>query len=258
MYVHYSQGEYSRIDEGPKHVKTLAWELRYTMLRREPKDVFEEVPPVTYTTIKVEMTGKQRESYDVARKEALLQFEGQEEIPIPNAIARIMRLRQIACDPSLISAPGESAKLDALNDLVGMSEEPVIIFTTFRSVAEQVVKRFEGCSLYIGGSSEKEIEDFTTGRTNILVGTTGAMSEGFNLQRARRMVFVDLPWSSVKYIQAVGRIRPGLDGRIVEVINIEARNSVDSVVKDVLDGKLSGSSEVYSAIRESLRGNYSK
>jgi SNF2 family DNA or RNA helicase len=251
LYVNYFTTEWGRQVIGPKNEKTLAWELQDIMLRREHKHVFDEVPPTTTTILPVRLESEQRATYELVRKEALLALEDGSEMTITNAIARTVRLRQVTADPSLINMPGGSAKLEALEALLDMSDEPVVVFTAFRDVARRIASK-DSRSLYIGGSDMASISDFQEGRTDVLVGTISAMGEGLNLQRARRAIFVGLPWSQVKWIQATGRIRPGLD-RPTEIIIIEARNTIDRVIRRVLEGKVQGAQAVYDALRIALQ-----
>lgn len=256
LYTNYFPTEWGRDAIGPKNEKTLAWELQDIMLRRESQSVFSEVPPTTTTILPVSLEGEQRSSYSLVRKEALLTLEDGSEMTIPNAVARTVRLRQVAVDPSLIGLPGGSAKLRAVETLLEMSPEPVVIFTTFRVTAEKIAEHLtrsagRAASLYVGGSPYVEIAAFQEGLTDTLVGTIAAMREGLNLQRARRAIFVDLPWSQIEWVQASGRIRPGLE-RSTEIIIIEARNTIDRVVRYTLEGKLEGAKAVYDALKVSL------
>lgn len=242
---------------GPKSKRTLAWELSDIMLRREPEDVFGEVPPVTHTTIPVVLEGQQLASYDLVRVETLIELESGHELTIPNMVARMVRLRQVVTDPRQIGLPGQSAKLAAVEALLNMSDEPVVVFTQFRLTAQAIGSRsgpgksVKPRSVYIGGCSDEPVGSFQRGETDVLVGTISAMGEGLNLQRARRAIFVNLPWSLVKWHQAVGRIRPGI-GRPTEVVTIEARRTIDQVVRSTLENKLSGAQAVYDALKAIL------
>ena len=59
-----------------------------------------------------------------------------------NALAKTIRLRQIACSPALIGDKDESCKTEAVMDLVDAIApfEKVIIFTNFKDYANILAK----------------------------------------------------------------------------------------------------------------------
>jgi SNF2 family DNA or RNA helicase len=254
VYTQYVPGPYAREEIGPKNCRTLAWELEDVMLRRSVEDVLDEVPPTTHTTLSIEMQGEQHRTYEIVRKQTYIELEGAGRLSIPNAVARLVRLRQVCIDPSLIGMPGDPAKIEALSELLEMSDEPCVVFTTFRNVATKAAYMIDGLEAYVGGEGPEVIVRFQEGQAAHIIGTIAAMGEGFNLQRARRVIFIDLPWSQVQYQQAIGRVRPGLNRRPVEIISIEAKESIDQFIREVLDGKISGAEQVYSALSDLLKG----
>ena len=71
----------------------------------------------------------------------------------------------------------------------------------------------------------------------VFLSTLQLGGESINLACAQYLIFLDRDWSPKNMMQAVGRVyRPGQTG-IPEVIYINARNSIDSRIKGLLDIK---------------------
>jgi SNF2 family DNA or RNA helicase len=130
-----------------------------------------------------------------------------------------MAYAQMALDcPEVLGQPKvPSAKYDQLldwleNDLAG---EKVLVYTRYRQVAEVYHRTLRKAGLDVGlisgklSSTQREqvrvaFQDTPSPRVLIL---TSAGKESLNLQAARVIVFLDLPWSWSEFIQVVGRAR---------------------------------------------------
>lgn len=104
--------------------------------------------------------------------------------------------------------------VDLAVDLAGEEGEQVILFTSFRDVAAQLVdeikkKTGEDARAITGETSKKNRdmnkEDFQSGKYRFLV-CTQAAGEGLTLTKARNMVVVDRPWTPGAILQWEDRI----------------------------------------------------
>lgn len=130
------------------------------------------------------------------------------DLNIPNTIARLTRLRQVAVDASLVGTDlVPSAKYDALGDFVsGLDDdEKLIVFTSFREAARRATGFVPNSISWLSGDDPNVLATWTSTH-QILVSTVQSLGVGQNFQAASKMVFLDLPWSSVAFKQAVGRI----------------------------------------------------
>lgn len=111
--------------------------------------------------------------------------------------------------------PSSDPKLDALPELV--VDGPTVIFSSWSESALEIYQRLIDAGrravVVTAGRSERSgvacshfeaIELFRNGGADTLVATDLA-GEGLNLQRARRVVHWDLPWSPVRLDQRNGR-----------------------------------------------------
>ncbi|MDI1352850.1 MAG: SNF2-related protein, partial [bacterium] len=137
----------------------LAKRVKPFMLRRTKNQVASELPPKTEMTRTIEIVGAQRDLYEAIRmsmekkvRDAIAkQGLGKSHILLLDAL---LKLRQVCCDPRLLSLPeaamahGTSSKLEALMELLdGLVEEGrrVLVFSQFTSmlklIEEQLVEK---------------------------------------------------------------------------------------------------------------------
>jgi SNF2 family DNA or RNA helicase len=180
----------------------------------------------------------------------------------PSVLAQITRLRQITCSPALVGGPDASAKTEALMELVDevAGERKVLIFTSFARYVNLLVPRLGTYnSVVITGSvsgKQREVaaETFREDPTcRVLIGTTGAMGEGLNLQTAGVVVFLDLSWTPAAMEQAVGRAYRRGQAEAVHVIKVVAANTVDEDILRLLERK-QGVIQDIEAVEEITRG----
>ena len=137
-----------------------------------------------------------------------------------------------------------SRKGQVLMEIVRSLNEKVIIFTQFRGTQDYIVKMLqdEGYSVAIfnGQLSQAEkdrcIEDFR-GEKQILVSTESG-GEGRNLQFCKVLVNFDLPWNPMRIEQRIGRIHRLGQNEDVHIINLSAKDTIESYVLELLDKKI--------------------
>lgn len=140
-------------------------------------------------------------------------------------------------DERVLQLTKKSAKLRVLlRRLLCISEdEKVIVYTRSVSIAKllQKVLSLHGfeTSLATGELSLEErsqvIENFRE-RSRILVATSNAMGEGFNLQFANHIIFVDYGWTSKEVEQCIGRVKRVGQTRTIYVVFLIAEDTQDT------------------------------
>jgi len=137
-----------------------------------------------------------------------------------------------------------SRKGQVLMEIVRSLNEKVIIFTQFRGTQDYIVKMLvdEGYSVAVfnGQMSQVEkdrcIEDFRNEK-QILVSTESG-GEGRNLQFCKVLVNFDLPWNPMRIEQRIGRIHRLGQNEDVHIINLSAKDTIESYVLELLDKKI--------------------
>jgi len=137
-----------------------------------------------------------------------------------------------------------SRKAEIMLELVGSLNEKVIIFTQFRGTQdflhEILEKKGYLISIFNGQLSQSEkdacIEAFRN-KNQILISTESG-GEGRNLQFCKVMINYDLPWNPMRIEQRIGRIHRLGQTQDVHIINLSAKDTIESYVLELLDRKI--------------------
>jgi len=203
----------------------LAKRVKPFMLRRTKNQVASELPPKTEMTRTIEIVGPQRDLYEAIRmsmekkvRDAIAkQGLGKSHILLLDAL---LKLRQVCCDPRLLSLPeaaiahGTSSKLEALMELLdNLVEEGrrVLVFSQFTSmlklIEEQLVAKNYDYLKLTGQTQNRQalVETFQQGNTPIFLISLKAGGTGLNLTRADTVIHYDPWWNPAVEDQATDR-----------------------------------------------------
>ena len=195
------------------------------MLRRTKDQVVRELPPKTDIVQTIELRGAQRDLYEGIRmmmeqkvREAIAaQGLGRSQIVLLDAL---LKLRQVCCDPRLLSLPeakmahGESSKLDMLLELLdNLMEEgrKVLVFSQFTSMLSLIEERLQQkhySYLKLTGQTQQRqtlVDRFQAGEVGIFLISLKAGGTGLNLTRADTVILYDPWWNPAVQEQAAGR-----------------------------------------------------
>jgi hypothetical protein len=189
---------------------------RSLQLRRKKQDVLPQLPPKIVSQISLTMDGKQREYYERAEKEGIIQLkESGDLVRIENVLALIMKLKQIC---NFCPSSGASVKLDdmldRMNILVSEGYRALIFsqFTDSMYGANAIASRLESFNplLYTGdlsaGQRDAMITAFREDRDHkVLILSLRAGGQGLNLQDASYVFHFDRWWNPAVELQAEGR-----------------------------------------------------
>ncbi len=140
---------------------------------------------------------------------------------------------------------GPSKKVQVLMEITkNIKDEKMIIFTQFRGTQDYLVNKLrnDGYSVAVfnGQLSQVEkdkcIEDFRNEK-QILISTESG-GEGRNLQFCKVLVNYDLPWNPMRIEQRIGRIHRLGQTDDVHIINLSAKDTIESYVLELLDKKI--------------------
>ena len=233
---------------GPKDPAAFGKLLQPYMLRRTKTEVAPQLPEKIIIEQEVAMTPEQQKLYDTVRrqKDIIVTLDNGAQLQITNALALLTKLQQISAWPPLIEEARvkSSGKMDWLESFrEDHADEPMVVFTRFRAVAEHIHSIYGG-DIVIGG--QREISENPT----FCVGTIDAMGEGLNFQWAKHAIFMDSHWSTIKMTQAIDRIHRI---NITEPKNIYFLWSTheDQLVLDAFNNKMSEAELVYYFLHES-------
>jgi hypothetical protein len=212
--------------------------FRRVGLRRTVDETI-DLPPKVYRDVTVEIDAATRRSCD-AMIEALKAKGIDFATATQDALSGGVAFEEL----SRVRAALATAKIPALLDLVEEFEEigePLIVFSAHRAPVEALGER-EGWATILGGLDAQRrtdiVADFEAGKLKGIALTIGAGAEGITLNRARRMLFVDLAWTPALNAQAEARFRRiGQTASTLFVDRLVADHDVDLRVLDLLSWK---------------------
>jgi superfamily II DNA or RNA helicase len=196
---------YPHVD-GVKNLITFQKEIGHYVHTRKMSDVAQELPPLIETIIDVPMLPQQAKLYGkLAAEKKLTEFNFDmldDDLYVSSVLEELLRLQQIATDPSLIGSNVKSGKLEWLKDwLADHERESVLVFTKFVETAERIGALHQ---LPVVAGSGKPVDHRKESR---IVATIDKMSEGYDCPHIRNVIFVDIHWSSIRMDQAVKRVQ---------------------------------------------------
>lgn len=251
-------------DEDRRHL--LIKRIQPFLLRRTKNEVARELPSKTEITLSVELTGTQRELYEMIRMNT--------EQSVREAIAKrglmkshlilldaLLKLRQICCDPRLLKieealfAQGCSVKLDACLELLdNLMEEgrSVLVFSQFTSMLsliENALNQRGYSYLKLTGKTQNRqalVKRFQEGEVPIFLISLKAGGTGLNLTQADTVIHYDPWWNPAVEDQATDRSHRIGQTKPVFVYRLVASNTVEEVMvrmqtakRDLFQGVLS-------------------
>jgi hypothetical protein len=232
--VVHSQDKY----EGPyKHAEELKAKLdevaRFALLR----DCV-DMPAVNQTTHLLHMSPEQRACYDSMVDEYIAEYEHHTATAL-NKMTALIRLQQISsgfiCDKAY-TAPEEDDAVESLYGLVDTTDimpdeiqwignsnpkldmlyrdidevaKPCIIITRFTAEASRIYNELQSkysTCLMTGWKRVGTIEEFKSGKYDVMVANSSVVSRGFNLQNSNTMLFYSNTFSLETRLQTEGRI----------------------------------------------------
>lgn len=259
--------EFHQLDErglavGYKNLDRLHERLRPIMLRRRKDDVEGELPERSLKNYFVPLTREQEEQYEeyeamVARlaqlaKKRPLTKEQRQRLMMALACMRM------ACDtPYILDQKTRlSPKLDELEKLL---EErftdrdcKILVFSEWERMltllAERLVQRGVDYAWHTGSVTQKrrreEINRFKNNPECRLFLATDSAATGLNLQVARVVVNLDLPWNPAKLEQRIARAWRKHQKHPVAVLNLVSEDTIEHRMLDVLRHKTGLAEEV--------------
>ncbi len=225
------------------------------MSKRRLKDTAVSLPVKTIRRLRLKMTGNQLKLYDSMRNELAVWVEsmdGQQVLKEAETIlARLVRLAQLASDPSMLdmSYDEQPCKLLALDGLLEeilsrQSARKVIVWTSFVANVTTLKRRYaplRPVSLYgalTGAERDASVRAFKNDpKVKLMVANPAAAREGLTLTEANVAIYLDRTFNLVDYLQSQDRIHRISQTRDCEIVLLLAKNSIDEFVDFCLEQK---------------------
>ncbi|MFT8538306.1 DEAD/DEAH box helicase [Bifidobacterium aquikefiri] len=217
------------------------------ILRRLKSEVLKDLPDKIENVITVKMQGEQRKLYAALEQRLRDTLTRQSDPDFTEGkllvLAQLTKLRQVCCDPRLLfadaaSGKGESAKLDAIEDLVSASQDAgrkMLIFSQFTSYLDLIAERLRMDGVrydVITGATPKKkrldlVNQFNKDDTPVFLISLKAGNTGLNLTGACVVVHADPWWNAAAQNQATDRAHRIGQTQDVNVYQVVAQDTIE-------------------------------
>jgi SNF2 family DNA or RNA helicase len=230
---------------GYYNLQALKTRLGSKIIRREKKDVLEQLPEVQEMEVPIQLSDQQLEIHQgYARRLAPLLAKKYKTIYDMQRIFQILTSMRMVCNSTYLidKETHISPKLDELKEIllekldVKGSRKKIIIFSewiTMLRLIEKVLEHHQIGYVMLTGEVQvknrgKLIDEFTENPDCLVFLSTEAGGTGLNLQAADTVINFELPWNPAKKSQRIGRIhRIGQKSSSLTVINLVAMDSIE-------------------------------
>ena len=214
-------------------------------------DDYLTMPKRIDNVIPVQLSDQEMETYNRMEQEQLLVLEDDAVVAL-NAAAVMMKLLQIA-NGSVYTAGHDvlrihDAKLEALEEIIDTTGEPVLVFYSYKHDLEAIQKKIKGARILEGSD---DIADWNDGKVQVLLAHPASVGYGLNLQDGGHViVWYGLTWSLELYQQANARLyRQGQEKPVI-IHHLIASGTVDEEVMDALQHKDMSQAALLAALKE--------
>ena len=221
---------------------------RSLQLRRRRQDVLPDLPPKLVSTRRIELTPRQRASYDRAEREGVVYLKSLgTEVTIVHVLELITRLKQICnADPRT----GDSCKIE---DIAGRVSEIVardhkaVIFSQYTSATagvrliERRLAEFQPLVLTGDTPVPERSAVIDAFRTRVehptLIASLGVGGVGLNLQEASYVFHLDRWWNPAVERQAEDRVHRIGQTAKVHVVKYTCADTIEQRIETILEEK---------------------
>ena len=234
--------------DNPEALERLRLLIGPFVLRRLKKEVLKELPDKLETVVYTRLEGEQRSLYIAYAYELKRQLElaGEDQIRRENIqiLTKLMRLRQICCNPVLCydNYKGEAAKLETCMELIYRGIDgghKILLFSQFTTMLKIIKERLqkEGVSSYMltGATSKEErlrmVQGFQVNEVPIFLISLKAGGTGLNLTAADMVIHYDPWWNVAAQNQATDRAHRIGQEKQVNVYQLIVKDTIEENIQ---------------------------
>ena len=198
---------------------------------------------------KVKLTKKESKIYQEIKRGTLESFNSKEELNLNNVLTKMLRLHQFASNPELINEDStfEGAKIKKLDQLLESflsKGKKVIVWTSYRHNIFNISSKYSqyNPTTLVGGLSQEERKNNAFAFQNseecrLLLATPACAREGFTLTSSHIAIYLDRSFSYLDWAQSQDRIHRISQKKQCHIICLEAVNTIDEKIDEILDLK---------------------
>lgn len=209
------------------------------MIRRRKQDVLKELPPKTRSIVPMEIDNV--EEY-LKAKGNFLQWLAEYGASVDESGGRITEMAQLEKLKQIVIRGKMKAAIEWIDAFL-QSGEKLVVFSVHRETTFALMERFKGEVVrVIGGISDRErqaaVDRFQTDDSiRLFCGNIQAAGAGITLTAACNTVFLELPWTPGKLVQAEDRIYRIGQSQPCNIWYLVGSNTIDEDMAMMLEQK---------------------
>ena len=224
--------------------ESIAMMIQPFVLRREKKEVLDDLPEKQETDLYSHLTEEQKTVYIAHLRQMQESMSGMNQKELNqnriSILAGLTRLRQICCHPKLFieDYEGDSGKLIQALDLIQQAKangRRILLFSQFTgmlTIIEEELAKLDIDTFYLRGSTpiakrQEMVERFNRGEKDVFLISLKAGGTGLNLTGADTVILYDLWWNPAVEDQATGRAHRMGQKKKVEVWRLISEGTVE-------------------------------
>lgn len=252
-YLHTYSKFKSLYENNKNNLLNLNKKISPFILRRLKKNVLKELPPKIETKIMVDLNDKQKKLYysyiNKFREEFSSEDNNDKNLKF-KMLSALTRLRQICCDPKVISDDYDygSSKIDTLMEIISQyikNNKKIIVFSNFTTVLEIIKEKFIQNNIkykYLDGSVPSKdrldiVNDFNKNDYNIFLISLKAGGFGLNITSAEIVIHFDPWWNNAVENQATDRAHRIGQKNTIHVIKLITKGTIEEKIFEIQEKK---------------------
>ena len=211
-----------------------------------------QLPERIDNVIPVKLQAAELAKYKELEREQVLSLGDDQTVVALNAAAVMNKLLQMA-NGCVYTEDGAYAmiherKAEALEEIIDTTDEPVLVFYSFRHDLASIVRRIPEARMLDG---PEDIAAWNRGEIRVLLAHPASVGYGLNLQDGGRViVWYGLTWSLELYQQANARLyRQGQEKPVI-IHHLVTEGTVDEQVMKALQAKDTSQAALLAALKE--------
>lgn len=247
-YVEQNQWGWQVLSNRPDAAEDLKADLSDVYFARTQDQVL-DLPEWIFDDLHVRMGESQDKIYGEMEDRFIAELEDGEILLAPNVLSQLTRLVQLASNPLLIGGKDESAKWNAIDELLEYEKLPAIIWTSFIRTADRLKQKLEKryrVGILTGETKSQErqstVDKFQNGELDVIIAHPGVGKFGFTLTAAKTAIYLERSYNGDDYYQSLHRIRrigTSESPHVVHLISdrLDGTSTVDSVINRILKSR---------------------
>lgn len=206
--------------------------------------------------ISVELSEQEKKLYKTMEKEQIFSLD-ESEIVALTAATVANKLLQMAngtvYDLDKNCKHIHDRKLEALEEILDVTDEPVLVFYNFQHDYDRLMEHFRKLDPRRLDTAE-DIRDWNEGRIKLLLAHPASVGHGLNIQDGGHIIiWFGLTWSLELYQQANARLYRQGQKRNVIIHHLVAQGTIDEQVMSVLEKKDASQRALLEAVKSRRR-----